>query len=81
MQSIHGHEIIHLIHGAQPPLTRSGLDAEVRARFGPGARFHTCSAQAMTLDQLLLFLIARGKVVEIDGQLRAEMAEVCENGQ
>jgi probable metal-binding protein len=76
--TVHGHEIIHLIHHSSPALTRIGLETEVRARFGPEARFHTCSAGAMTLDQLLQFLMSRGKVVEQDGRLHAVMANVCE---
>jgi len=79
--SVHGHEIIHLIHDSNPPLTRAGLEKTVHARFGPEARFHTCSAGGMTLDQLLTFLLARRKIVEINGSLRAAMENVCEDGQ
>ena len=75
--SIHGHEIIHLIHDAAVPFTRTTLEAEVRLRFGPEVRFHTCCAEAMTLEQLLQFLIFRGKVVEREGRLHAVMARVC----
>jgi probable metal-binding protein len=79
--SVHGHEIIHLVNDAATPFTRASLRDEVAARFGPDVRFHTCSTDSMTLDELLHFLISRGKFVERDGQLRAVMANVCDDGQ
>lgn len=78
-QSIHGHEIIHLIHEAAVPFTRESLSTEVRRRFGAGARFHTCSAGGMTLDQLLQFLIQRNKVVLREGRLQTVMENVCDH--
>jgi probable metal-binding protein len=78
--SVHGHDVIHLIGDAHPPFTRQTLAAEVSRRFGPAVRFHTCSAGGMTLDELLAFLVARGRVVESDGQLRPDMSKVCGNG-
>jgi probable metal-binding protein len=81
MATVHGHEVIHLIHDASPRLTREALHAAVSQRFGPDARFHTCSAGGMSLDQLLHFLIVRGKVVEADGLFQAVIENVCEDGQ
>jgi probable metal-binding protein len=79
--SIHGHEIIHLIHDAPTPFTPESLRAEVQRRFGDAARFHTCSAGGMTFDQLLGFLMSRGKVVERQGSLLVQMEEICEDGR
>ena len=78
--SIHGHQVIHLIHdhaSTAQPLTRQTLTEEVARRFGADARFHTCSAHGMTLDQLLHFLVVRQKVVERDGRLIVNIGEVC----
>jgi len=75
--SIHGHDVIHLINDAAPPLTRTALVAEVAARYGVEPRFHTCSAGGMTLDDLLAFLLSRDKVVERDGRLYVNFGEVC----
>jgi len=79
-QSVHGHDVIHLIRDASPAFTRAALQAEVEHRFGPSARFHTCSAQGMTLDGLLTFLLERGKVVERDGHLQPDLSKVCSHG-
>jgi probable metal-binding protein len=66
-----------MIHSAVPSFTRIGLAHVVRATFGENARFHTCSAESLTLDQLLIFLISRKKVVEREGCLQVVLANVC----
>ena len=78
--SIHGHDLINLIHHAEPAFTRVGLAAAVAERFGPQPRFHTCSAAGMTLDGLLEFLLVRGKIVERDGRFYTDMSKVCSHG-
>jgi probable metal-binding protein len=76
-EQVHGHEVLRLLHAAEAPLTRTQLAAEVRRRFGADARFRTCSAGGMTLDELLAFLVARGKVVEREGVLAADISQMC----
>ena len=78
-ESIHGHEVMEMILLADPPLSREDLEREVTSRFGEAPRFHTCSAQNMTLDELLQFLGGRGKVVEIDGVLGTSRGQICEH--
>ena len=79
--SIHGHEVLHLVHHASPPLTRPALEAEAARLWGADARFHTCSSEGMPLGDLLDFLMSRGKIVERNGALGVEMGEVCSDGQ
>lgn len=58
--SIHGHELMHWML----PKGRMELDAfwaEARALFGQ-ARFHTCSVEDLTLEQLVDFLAGKGKI-------------------
>ena len=43
--------------------TRESLQAAIIGRFGAEARFHTCSAENMTADELIDCLAARGKFV------------------
>ena len=75
--SVHGHDVLDLILSAPAPLSRAELAAEVQRRFGPGARFHTCSASGMTFEHLLMFLLTRAKVVERDGRLSVNAENVC----
>jgi probable metal-binding protein len=75
--SIHGHEVMKLVHEADPPLDRDRLRQAINYRYGPDARFHACVAQDMSLDDLLAFLAGRGKVVEADGVLRTDIDLMC----
>jgi probable metal-binding protein len=79
LPSIHGHEVIRIIHEAPRPLRPQELTRLVQERFGPDARFHTCAASGLSLQQLLEFLMARGKVVQRDGGLATDMSRVCDD--
>lgn len=80
---IHGHEVLHLLDAAEPPLTRASLAREAALRWGADARFHTCSSAAMSLDELLALLIKKGKIfeTEAEGTLGVNFARVCPSGQ
>ena len=78
-ENIHGHDVLHLVHESAPALTRQELLAEAARRWGADARFCTCSAEGMTLPELLAFLMARGKIVEHDGKLVTDISKVCGN--
>ena len=80
--SIHGHEIIHLIYSVESsnPFTPAELAAEVARRFGTEARFHTCSPGSMTIEELVAFLLSRGKVVLREGRLYTDFSKVCGHG-
>ena len=74
---IHGHEVLALVAQAAPPFTMESLRATAAARWGAEVRYHTCSATGMTLDALLEFLLARGKIVTIRGLLATDPAKIC----
>ncbi len=76
-QNVHGHEILHLVHESSQPFTRDGLRAEVLRLYGPAARFCTCSTSAMSFDELLVFLLLRGKLVERGGLIAADISQLC----
>lgn len=79
--SIHGHDILDLVHDHEQtrPLTRALLEQQAALRFGPAARFHTCATDQMTLAELLDFLFARGKLIERDGRLFTDLSKVCDH--
>jgi probable metal-binding protein len=58
---IHGHEVMHMILESGLTYSRTSLAAAIAGRFGPDARFHTCSAENMSAGELIEFLSARGK--------------------
>jgi probable metal-binding protein len=74
---IHGHEVMAMMVEAGRPFTRTELAAAIVARFGPGARFHTCSAGGMTAEELVAFLEARGKFTERGGRVSTTADRIC----
>lgn len=65
--SIHGHDVMQMMIDAKTPFTRQTLKESIIKKFGPNARFHTCSAENMTPEELIDFLTERGKFVENEG--------------
>ena len=77
--SIHGHEVLDLVLHAREPLTLEALEAQVTARYGADARFHTCSQSCLTFGQLVEFLHLRGKLVSARGAIAADPGKICEH--
>ena len=65
---IHGHEVIHIVGSHPEGIPLASLTEAVETQFGQEARFYTCSAENMTLRELLTFLADRDKV-ELRGNL------------
>ncbi len=59
--------------------TRETLIADIVAKFGNDARFHTCSAENMTAEQMVEFLDARGKLVQRDGGFQTSKDVMCKH--
>jgi len=60
-QSVHGHDVMHMMVESGKRYTKESLRAEIVERFGEQTRYHTCSQQNMTADELIVFLDAKGK--------------------
>lgn len=79
MESIHGHDVIEMIVGSGLSYTRGGLVAAIGGRFGADARFHTCSAEGLTADGLVDFLMSKGKFrIEEDG-MTIDESKLCQH--
>ncbi|HEY3321984.1 MAG TPA: YecH family metal-binding protein [Planctomycetota bacterium] len=74
--NIHGHNILRLVHKSGA-LSRTALRGEVERQFGKEARFCTCSTENMTIDELVGFLLERGKLIETGGKLQADISQMC----
>ena len=79
MDSIHGHDVIEMIQAAGQPFTREALVTAIGERFGASARFHTCSAENMTANELVEFLAAKGKFFVSDEGLTIDPTKVCQH--
>ncbi|CAH0534699.1 hypothetical protein VST7929_02649 [Vibrio stylophorae] len=75
--SIHGHDLIHYVAEHQP--TESALIAHFMAQYGDTLRFHTCSQQNITIEELLTFLKKRKKIVEHGGVLQVNAERLCQH--
>jgi len=75
--SIHGHEVLHFMQERGGGFTRESLRDAIASRFGADARFHTCSADDLTADQLIDFLAARGKFVQGADGFNTQPYDTC----
>jgi probable metal-binding protein len=59
--ALHGHDVLDFMIASGASFTRATLETAIHGKFGPDARFHTCSAENMTAAELITFLADRGK--------------------
>jgi probable metal-binding protein len=78
-EQIHGHEVMQMMLDSGVTYTRATLRDAILEKFGPEARFFTCSAENMTADGLIDFLAGRGKFVETAGGFTTDPANVCDH--
>lgn len=76
-ESIHGHEVMHLMLELGGSFTRESLTQAIHERFGADARFHTCSASNMDAESLIDFLRERGKFVDQSSGFNTEAERIC----
>ena len=76
-ESIHGHEVIGMMVESGTAYTEATLRAAIVGRFGPDARFHTCSADNLSPDGLIEFLAARGKFAAVEGGFIFGAGQAC----
>jgi len=78
-EQIHGHEIIELVAKYPDGIAAGTLTGIVAGEFGTGARFFTCSAENMSLPELLAFLGERDKVQFRDDLVFPGGSPACEH--
>ena len=78
-EQIHGHEIMALVAKYPEGIATGTLTDIVAGEFGTGARFFTCSAENMSLPELLAFLGERDKVQLRDGRVFPGGSPACEH--
>ncbi|MGR5254165.1 YecH family metal-binding protein [Vibrio astriarenae] len=74
-QEIHAHKILNLLR--EQPMSRKALQQTIAQEFGQDAVFRTCKLNGFSLDELLAFFFARDKVIEVEGRLQINEANVC----
>lgn len=76
---IHGHEVIAMMRDSGHTYTRTTLIVAILERFGPDARFFTCSAANLTAGQLVDFLEERGKFTGQADGFAIDESRVCQH--
>jgi probable metal-binding protein len=79
MNSIHGHDVMEMMLNSGKTYTYESLLADIAAKFGGDARFHTCSAANMTAEQLVAFLEARGKFLPCTSGFQTSTDVMCQH--
>lgn len=79
-ERIHGHVVLEAILAESAPIPRSQLTDAMATLHGMDARYHTCSASDMTLQDLLEFLLERGKISESADGIVAHREQMCTHG-
>ena len=59
--------------------TEDSLRNAINQWFGEEARFHTCSSDGMTADELIAFLAARRKFYSEDSGFKVNEEEICDD--
>ena len=77
--SIHGHEVMHLMLELGGPFTKDSLKQAIDSRFGTQARFHTCSAEGLDAEALIELLRERGKFVDSAEGFTTEAERICQH--
>ncbi len=78
-EQIHGHEIIELVAKHPEGIAADTLTEIVAGEFGTGARFFTCSAENMSLPEVLTFLVGRDKVQLREGLVFPGGSPACDH--
>jgi probable metal-binding protein len=77
ISSTHGHELLNHVLDMGGSESLPTLRQWAQSTHGPEARYHTCSAQELTFDGLLQFLLDRNKIEINSGRLRVIADHVC----
>lgn len=78
-ESVHGHDVMHMMLELGEQFTRESLKTAIDGRFGVDARFHTCSAEGMTALELIDFLHQKGKFVLTEEGFNTLEENICQH--
>lgn len=75
MEQIHAHEVLHMMEGNN--YTEASLIEAIKERFGENQTFYACSAENMSIDELIIFLKNKGKFMPSDSGFTVNITKVC----
>jgi probable metal-binding protein len=75
MEQLHAHEVLHMMEGNS--YSEDSLKEAIIKRFGEKQTFYACSAEDMDIDELIMFLKARGKFMPANDGFTVDISKVC----
>lgn len=75
MEQLHAHEVLFMMEGNS--YSEASLRAAIIDKFGEFQRFYTCSAENMSVDELIVFLKQKGKFMPADDGFTVDTTKVC----
>ena len=78
-KQIHGHDVLDFMIASGATYTCVTLAGAIVAKFGAAARYHTCSAEGMTAEQLIDFLSAKGKFRGSETGFTVATERICQH--
>lgn len=75
MEQLHAHEVLFMMEGNS--YSEASLRAAIIDKFGESQRFYTCSAENMSVDELIVFLKQKGKFMPADNGFTVDTTKVC----
>lgn len=76
MNSIHGHEVLNMMQNNS--YSEESLLNAINNKFGVDAKFHTCSKQDMSAQDLINFLKLKGKFKTTEqAQFTVDSTKIC----
>lgn len=75
MEQLHAHEVLFMMEGNS--YSEASLRAAIIDKFGESQRFYTCSAENMSVDELIVFLKQKGKFMPADDGFTVDLSKVC----
>lgn len=75
MEQLHAHEVLFMMEGNS--YSEASLRAAIIDKFGESQRFYTCSAENMSVDELIVFLKEKGKFMPADDGFTVDTTKVC----
>ncbi|GLP95189.1 YecH family metal-binding protein [Paraferrimonas sedimenticola] len=78
-ESIHGHRVMEFMLELGRPVTKAELAELLANQFGEQAKFHTCSAQDLSIEGIIAFLERKGKFIESDEGVETARDRICQH--
>lgn len=77
MEQIHGHEVLQMMKGHS--YSESSLRKAIIDRWGAHQLFYTCSADNLSVDDLILFFKEHGKFMFAGDGFTVDVSQICDH--